>query len=87
MIPYSISDPFYWAWLQMAKVPFSDDIAHHVLDNLKDPEFVQTLIDDLRAVFTVCSNTILCTYKLIYMELCHAFSILCYTLSVYLVYH
>ena len=41
----------------MAKVPFSDDIAHHVLENLKDPEFVQNLVDDLRTVFKVCSDT------------------------------
>ncbi|XP_064382923.1 phosphatidylinositol 4-kinase type 2-beta-like [Halichondria panicea] len=43
--------PFYWAWLDMAKVPFSDNIAECVLDNLKDVQFIQSLIDDLREVF------------------------------------
>ncbi len=37
----------------MAKVPFSDNIAECVLDNLKDVQFIQSLIDDLREVFKV----------------------------------
>ena len=37
----------------MAKVPFSDDTAILVLDKLKDPEFVQELVDELRKVFKV----------------------------------
>ena len=37
----------------MAKVPFSDDTAILVLDKLKDPEFVQVLVDELRKVFKV----------------------------------
>lgn len=47
------SDPFYWAWLPMAKIPFSDDIRVLVLDKLRDPEFVQSLVDDLRRLFKV----------------------------------
>jgi len=39
----------------MAKVPFSDEIADLVLDKLKDGEFIQSLIDDLRTVFHVSS--------------------------------
>ena len=37
----------------MAKVPFSDDTTYLVLDKLKDPEFVQSLVDDLRRLFKV----------------------------------
>lgn len=53
-------DPFQWAWLQMAKTPFSDEIANLVLDKLKDLEFVQDLCDDLRRLFRVSfsSNTV-----------------------------
>ena len=40
----------------MAKVPFSDETTFLVLDKLKDPEFVQSLVDDLRRIFRV-SNT------------------------------
>ena len=49
----AIIDPFYWAWLPMAKVPFSDDIVTLVLDKLKSNEFVQSLVNELRAVFKV----------------------------------
>ena len=38
----------------MAKVPFSDEITNLVLDSLKDAQFIQSLIDDLREVFKVC---------------------------------
>lgn len=47
------SDPFYWAWLPIAKIPFSDETKALVLDKLKDPEFVQCLDDDLRRLFKV----------------------------------
>ena len=40
----------------MAKVPFSDSIANLVLNNLKDPEFVQSLVDELKEVFKVQSS-------------------------------
>ena len=46
-------DPFYWAWLPMAKTPFSDNTAILVLDKLKDTGFVQSLVDELRKVFKV----------------------------------
>lgn len=49
----SCLDPFQWAWLPMAKTPFSDEIADLVLDKLKDLEFVQELGDDLRRLFRV----------------------------------
>ena len=37
----------------MSKTPFSDDTAILVLDKLKDQEFVQSLVNDLRKVFKV----------------------------------
>ena len=49
------SDPFYWAWLPIAKIPFSDETKALVLDKLKDPEFVQCLDDDLRRLFKVAA--------------------------------
>ena len=50
---YPCTDPFYWAWLPLAKVPFSDDIAFLVLEKLKDDDFVQSLVEELRTVFKV----------------------------------
>lgn len=47
------ADPFLWADLQMAKVPFSDDTIYVVLDKLKDDDWVQDLVNDLRNVFKV----------------------------------
>ena len=37
----------------MAKIPFSGETTALVLDKLKDPEFVQSLVDDLRRLFKV----------------------------------
>ena len=37
----------------MAKVPFSDETIFLVLDKLKDTDFVQSLIDELRRLFKV----------------------------------
>ena len=37
----------------MAKVPFSDDIAFLVLENLKNTDFVQSLVDELTELFKV----------------------------------
>ena len=50
---YPCTDPFYWAWLPLAKVPLSDDIAFLVLEKLKDDDFVQSLVEELRTVFKV----------------------------------
>ena len=57
--PFVPPDPFYWAWLPMAKTPFSDDTSILVLEKLKDQEFVQSLVDDLRRLFKVsnCKRT------------------------------
>ncbi len=48
-----VLDPFYWAWLSLAREPFSDAICDLVLDKLKSPQFVQSIVDDLRTVFSV----------------------------------
>ena len=52
-IPASFVDPFYWAWLPLAQEPFSEAVCYLVLDKLKSQQFVQSLVDDLRAVFSV----------------------------------
>lgn len=46
-------DPFQWADLPMAKVPFSDDIIFTVLDKLKSDDFVQDMVADLKNLFKV----------------------------------
>ena len=50
----SSADPFYWAWLPMARKPFSDRIKELVLDKLKDDSFVTSIVEDLRVLFAVC---------------------------------
>ncbi|XP_011409619.1 PREDICTED: phosphatidylinositol 4-kinase type 2-alpha-like [Amphimedon queenslandica] len=44
--------PFYWAWLPLAREPFSENIKEAVLDKLKDLQFVQSMTDEIRAVFS-----------------------------------
>ena len=48
-------DPFQWADLPMAKVPFSDDTIFVVLEKLKNDDFVQDMVADLRNLFKVCA--------------------------------
>ena len=48
-----VSDPYHWAWLPQAKVPFSNEIKEHVLPLLSDMNFVQDLCDDLYELFRV----------------------------------
>ncbi|BHF64862.1 Phosphatidylinositol 4-kinase type 2-beta [Sparganum proliferum] len=43
--------PFYWAWLPMAKVPFSDQIRDLVLPKIIDSEFINGLVRDLYSLF------------------------------------
>ena len=47
-------DPFYWAWLSQAKVPFSQEIRELVLPKLSDPNFIKDLEEDLYELFKVC---------------------------------
>jgi phosphatidylinositol 4-kinase type 2 len=44
--------PFYWIWHPLAQAPFSENISQLVLDKLKNSQFTQSLIDDLRALFS-----------------------------------
>ncbi|PAA62011.1 hypothetical protein BOX15_Mlig022851g3 [Macrostomum lignano] len=43
--------PYHWAWLPQAKLPFSQRIKDLVLSKLTDMRFVQSLCDDLTALF------------------------------------
>ena len=49
----SSTDPFYWAWLPFAKVPFSKEIKELILPQLSDMNFVQELCDELFDLFKV----------------------------------
>ena len=49
----------------MAKVPFSDDIIFVVLDKLKDDDWVQDLVNDLRNLFKVCVCVCVCVWPVI----------------------
>lgn len=49
----SCLDPFYWAWLTQAKVPFSQEIRELVLPKLSDPNFIKDLEEDLYELFKV----------------------------------
>lgn len=49
-------DPFYWAWLSQAKVPFSQEIRELVLPKLSDPNFIKDLEEDLYELFKVITR-------------------------------
>ena len=49
----SLADPFYWAWLEQAKIPFSDHTCQKVLPLIDDPDFVRDLCMELRKLFLV----------------------------------
>ena len=61
----SCTDPFYWAWLPQAREPFSETICDLVLDKLKSQQFVQILVDELRALFSVSISHVT-VYHIIY---------------------
>lgn len=48
-----IPDPYHWAWLPQAKIPFSAEIQELLLPYLSDMNFVQDLCDDLYDLFKV----------------------------------
>ncbi len=50
-------DPFYWAWLSQAKVPFSQEIRELVLPKLSDPNFIKDLEEDLYELFKVWKDS------------------------------
>lgn len=45
--------PFHWAWLPMARQPFSDSIREAVLPLLSDMEFVNSLVKNLYDLFKI----------------------------------
>lgn len=47
------TDPFYWAWLPQAKIPFSQEIKDLILPKISDPNFVKDLEEDLYELFKV----------------------------------
>lgn len=49
-------DPFHWAWLPQAKVPFSQETRDLVLPRISDMNFVQDLCEDLYEMFKVQCN-------------------------------
>lgn len=50
---FFFSDPYHWAWLPQAKVPFSADTQEQILPLLSDMNFVQDICDDLYDLFKV----------------------------------
>lgn len=46
-------DPFHWAWLPQAKVPFSEETKNLILPCISDMNFVQDLCEDLYELFKV----------------------------------
>lgn len=49
-------DPYYWAWLPYAKIPFSNEIKELILPQLSDLNFVQELCDELLLCFGVSQS-------------------------------
>ncbi|XP_073198470.1 phosphatidylinositol 4-kinase type 2-beta isoform X2 [Lepidochelys kempii] len=45
------TDPFHWAWLSQAKVPFSQETRDLILPRISDMNFVQDLCEDLYELF------------------------------------
>ncbi|OON15032.1 phosphatidylinositol 3- and 4-kinase, partial [Opisthorchis viverrini] len=45
--------PFHWAWLPMAKRPFSETIKQTILPLISDTHFVNRLVDDLYDLFKI----------------------------------
>ncbi|XP_074642686.1 phosphatidylinositol 4-kinase type 2-beta-like [Tubulanus polymorphus] len=43
--------PYHWAWLPIAKIPFSQEIRDLILPQLSDMNFVQDLCDELYELF------------------------------------
>ena len=50
---FAFSDPYHWAWLQQAKLPFSQEIKDLILPKLTDMNFVEELIVEIRETFHV----------------------------------
>lgn len=63
-------DPFHWAWLPQAKVPFSQETRDLVLSRISDMNFVQDLCEDLYEMFKVGN--------LVYQYSYHSVQWICY---------
>ncbi len=53
IIMLDVSDPYHWAWLPQAKIPFSPEIRDLVMPQLSDMNFVQDICDELYELFKV----------------------------------
>lgn len=51
--------PYHWAWLPQAKTPFSAEIRQHLLPFVSDQNFVEDVVDDLKALFEVRRSFVL----------------------------
>ena len=51
---FKLIDPYHWAFLQQAKIPFSDNVKNLLLPQLSDMNFIQDLCNDLCELFRVC---------------------------------
>jgi hypothetical protein len=60
-------DPYHWAWLPQAKVPFLKEIKDLVLPKLSDMNFVQSLCNELQELFKVISTDSRSIYETIYL--------------------
>ena len=49
-------DPYHWAFLQQAKIPFSNETKELLLPKLSDMNFIQELCNDLCELFRVRYN-------------------------------
>lgn len=45
--------PYHWAWLQMAKQPFSAETRQHLLPLVSDANFIEDVVVDLKTLFEV----------------------------------
>ena len=45
--------PYHWAWLPIAKIPFSQETKDIVLEKVSDMNFVQEMCEDLHSLFMV----------------------------------
>jgi len=57
--------PYHWAWLPMAKLPFSAETSHHLLPLVSDANFIEDVVDDLKALFEVNFST-----HILFKEVC-----------------
>ena len=63
------TDPFYWAWLPIAKQQFTTEIRDLILPQLADMNFVEELCDELYDLFKVSAFCKTCFFLIRYFIL------------------